>query len=76
MHKNPAAPQVPDHFKDRLRTMPKLELHVHIEGAANASTDPDFVVKISFSMLIIHVFKILEALEKQMHETCFFVCAQ
>jgi len=27
-----------DQFKDRLQTMPKFELHVHIEGAADADT--------------------------------------
>jgi len=29
---------VPDQLKDRLQTMPKFELHVHVEGAADADT--------------------------------------
>ena len=35
-----ASPDTPasDLLKDRLRTMPKFELHVHIEGAADADT--------------------------------------
>ena len=33
-----ALPQVSDRLKDHLRTMPKFELHVHIEGAADADT--------------------------------------
>jgi len=31
-----AVTQASHHIKDRLRTMPKFELHVHIEGAADA----------------------------------------
>lgn len=34
----PNFPQVSDRLKDHLRTMPKYELHVHIEGAADADT--------------------------------------
>ena len=33
-----AVTAVSDPFKDHLRTMPKFELHVHIEGAADADT--------------------------------------
>ncbi len=37
--------QVSDRLKDHLRTMPKFELHVHIEGAADADTYFDIAHK-------------------------------
>ena len=40
-----ALPRVSDHLKDHLRTMPKIELHVHIEGAADADTYFDIARK-------------------------------
>jgi adenosine deaminase len=36
-HVSAVAP-VSDHLKDRLHSMPKFELHVHVEGAADADT--------------------------------------
>ena len=38
MNQVSAAVPVSNQLKDRLRTMPKFELHVHIEGAADANT--------------------------------------
>ena len=38
MKQLPAISRVSDHLTDRLTTMPKFELHVHIEGAADADT--------------------------------------
>jgi len=37
--------QVSDHLRDHLRKMPKFELHVHIEGAADADTYFDIAQK-------------------------------
>jgi len=44
--KQPSAnSRVSDHLADRLATMPKYELHVHIEGAADADTYFDIAQK-------------------------------
>lgn len=43
-------PRVSGHLKNHLRTMPKFELHVHIEGAADADTYFDIARKNDVSL--------------------------
>lgn len=50
MSQIPAVAKVSDHLKDHLRTMPKFELHVHIEGAADADTYFDIAQKNKVSL--------------------------